>query len=389
MLTSEALDFVRQNRDVIERSALHVYCSALGFAIGGASLLGHHRDIHLCPKVLSKRRVCHDSKIASILEISPDGQLIATVTSDFAIELWESSTGEPFKHSFPGHKANITALAFSFDSRSVASGSKDGQLRLWSLATGLQIHSIEHDDAFTDMKFSPCGSHLFTISRDGKRVRGPVLHLWNIPSTAETQNLSVKFKFKESFTVATFSSDSSLIAAASKDGLFEIRSTSTGTLLSTGDACMRVSGIALSPDNGRLALSSGSHIELWDVKVSPLRISDMTITMITDKQPIAISSNGKYLIYGSTVWDIESNPVSLWSGFRLPPTLQRYMKGPGSLLSYANGWIHSAHPQGALLEVPSYRGVHPGTLWRAHGSKVVFSTESNELIIVDCSGLLS
>jgi hypothetical protein len=394
ILVTQALAFVQQNKEVIEHSALQVYCSALGFAIKDASLVEHHRDAYKCPKVVVRRRLSCDSeppnkKVSSLLEISPDGRLIATVGRDQTIELWISSTGDSHIFRFQGHRSEVTSLAFSLDSQTLVSGSMDGQLRLWSLTTGSQLHLTQTTGAVTEIKFSPSRSYLSTISNELGRRRTSVLHLWNIPLITEDVDISLKFTCEEAFTMATFSSDSRLLAAATEAGSFEIRSISTGALMSSGNADINPSSISLSPDGGYLAISDGLHIQLWDMKDVPMQIAYIALAATERKHTLSISSNGRYLLYGSTVWDIEATPPTLWSGLRLPAALQRYAKGPGSLLSYEAGWIRSAHLQGPVVEIPSYYYISPCTPWRAHGSKVIFAPESGNLVIVDCDSLLS
>jgi hypothetical protein len=180
-----------------------------------------------------------------------------------------------------------------------------------------------------------------------------------------------------------------LIAAVTEEGSFEIRSTSTGALVSSGNAATSPLDIALSPDGGRLAILDGFHIQLWEVQDVSTQVADMIVATTGKMHSLSISSNGGYLLHGSTVWDIEANPPSLWNGLRLPTALQSYRKGPGSILSYDEGWIRSAHPQGPLVEIPSYYNIDSDTTWRAHGSKVIFATESGSLVLVDCHKLLS
>jgi WD40 repeat protein len=48
------------------------------------------------------------------------------------IRLWEVPTGRPLAR-WEAHDANITALAFRPDGRTLVSGAADGMLKLWDL----------------------------------------------------------------------------------------------------------------------------------------------------------------------------------------------------------------------------------------------------------------
>jgi WD40 repeat protein len=374
---------------------MQVYCSALGFALSGA-LFRHYQAVYegKYPKVVVVHRSNRESRVppyefSQLFEISPDGLLVATVTSDFTIELWLSSTGNAHKWRFKGHLAEVTSLAFSLNGGLLVSGSMDGQIRIWSIVTGTQVRLIENTGNVTRLQFSPDGSSMLSISRDTEGGNQYVLRIWNFTVALESQEPSVRFKCGEPFTIATFSSDSGRIAAATEEGLFEVRSTSNGGLVSTGRAVVQPSSIALSLDGRLLAISDNLQIQLWDVADPPARVADIHMLMGGSQHNLYFSRGGEYLIHGSSVWRIQTLPPSVWSGLRLPQCLQRYVKGPESLLSYDDGWIYCAHPQGPLVEVPPYYGIHSHTLWRAHGSKMIFAPDSGKLVVVDCSTLIS
>lgn len=56
------------------------------------------------------------------------------VAADATIKIWESSSG---KHSqtLQGHLAGISTIAWSPDSKTIASGSDDKAIRLWDVIT--------------------------------------------------------------------------------------------------------------------------------------------------------------------------------------------------------------------------------------------------------------
>ena len=65
------------------------------------------------------------------------GSLIA---ADATIRIWESTTGKQL-HILEGHLAGISTIAWSPDSKTLASGSDDKSIRLWDISTVSNYHT--------------------------------------------------------------------------------------------------------------------------------------------------------------------------------------------------------------------------------------------------------
>ncbi len=64
---------------------------------------------------------------------SPDGRLLAFGNwGDNSIQVWDADSGRPM-HVLEGHTDSVTVVAFSPDGRTLASGGKDGTVRLWGI----------------------------------------------------------------------------------------------------------------------------------------------------------------------------------------------------------------------------------------------------------------
>jgi WD40 repeat protein len=61
---------------------------------------------------------------------SPDGQTIASASSDRTVRLWDRQ-GNPIGTPFQGHEDWVRSVAFSPDGQTIASASSDRTVRLW------------------------------------------------------------------------------------------------------------------------------------------------------------------------------------------------------------------------------------------------------------------
>ena len=76
----------------------------------------------------------HSDSVYSVA-FSPDGQILASASSDKTIILWDSRTGQKIK-ILEGHRYSVTSVAFSPDGQILASASSDKTIILWDSRTG-------------------------------------------------------------------------------------------------------------------------------------------------------------------------------------------------------------------------------------------------------------
>ncbi|MDX6666962.1 MAG: hypothetical protein QOK04_342, partial [Solirubrobacteraceae bacterium] len=83
------------------------------------------------------------SGLVTAIAFSPDGKTVATGSDDETVRLWDISThrrlGQPLKAADRGVRrygdSTVNGLAFSLDGRTLASSADDGVVRLWEVAT--------------------------------------------------------------------------------------------------------------------------------------------------------------------------------------------------------------------------------------------------------------
>jgi WD40 repeat protein len=111
--------------------------------------------------------------------VSPDGRMVATGGRDGVVRLWEIASGKE-RRAMYGDTASVGAAAFSADGAVLATGSNNGFIRLWDVASGQRLHSFDgHRGAVIAVAFAQRDSALITASVDGAAL------VWDLPALLE------------------------------------------------------------------------------------------------------------------------------------------------------------------------------------------------------------
>ena len=150
----------------------------------------------------------HTGDVFSV-SFSPDGQTIASGSSDNTIRLWDVVAGE-HKKTLKGHTGDVFSVSFSPDGQTIASGSSDNTIRLWDAVAGEHKKTLKgHTDWVRSVSFSPDGQTIASGSSDN------TIRLWDV--VAGEHKKTLKGHTRDVFSVS-FSPDGQTIASGSRDG---------------------------------------------------------------------------------------------------------------------------------------------------------------------------
>ena len=99
-------------------------------------------------------RVDLGSARARVAVFSGDGSTLVTGGEFGEIRVFDTSSGT-LRHQLLGHRTELQALAIRPDSSTVASASAEADLRIWDVAAGREVGSVDGDLSLFALGFSP------------------------------------------------------------------------------------------------------------------------------------------------------------------------------------------------------------------------------------------
>jgi len=270
---SDANSFVASSREAIERSAPHIYLSALPF-VARDSLI-HRMFIPLFGGLISVQTFGinghgdrlimtlngHNQMVISIA-YSPDGRLLASGSDTGTVSIWDTRTGEETVAPLLSDGSSVNSLAFSPNGESIASGTNVG-VYIWTGITSqpTTLRLTGHSKRVSCVAFSPNGSVLASGSWD-KTIR-----LWS----ADTgKNVAILRGHTGEVTAVAFHPSGQTLASCSGDRTIRLWTFQTGEHINLPIWYDRdrIECIHFSPDGRFLASSSflSSDVKIWNIQ---------------------------------------------------------------------------------------------------------------------------
>ncbi|WP_439624471.1 WD40 repeat domain-containing protein [Gemmata sp.] len=114
------------------------------------------------------RPVVPEGQSNGVVAVSPDGAVAACGSPyDGKVRVIDAATGKELRR-LAGHASWVTCVAFSPDSKRIASGGRDGAVKLWELATGRLVRTVALARTVPAvLVFGPTGRALTATGEDG------------------------------------------------------------------------------------------------------------------------------------------------------------------------------------------------------------------------------
>ena len=246
---------------------------------------------------------------------SPDSQTIASGSRDGTVKLWNLAGGQELL-TLTGHKDWVNSVAFSPDGQTIASASQDGTVKLWDFNGKKLLTFKGHNSKVNSVAFSPDGQTIASASHD-KTVK-----LWD----KKGKELLTFNGHNNWVNSVAFSPDGQTIASGSRDKTVKLWNLAGQELLTLTGHKDWVNSVAFSPDGKTLASASyDKTVKLWDLNGKKL----LSLTEHKDGvNSVAFSPDGKTLASASR------DKTVILGNFAIDDLLVRGCKRVGNYLKY-------------------------------------------------------
>lgn len=271
--------------------------------------------------------------VISASSLNRNKDRLVTSSWDHSVKLWDFEKGDLLR-TFLGHRSEVWSVALSPDGRWVASGSKSGEVRIWS--TSQQEETEQIDGFWTPLVFSNDGKSLGVSGGDGSFA------------IIDLESGTLKREFPSSLgpspswrpRAISVARDLSLLAEARGAGVVVIRDLKSDheTELKVGGSGIRQ--VAFSPDGKTLVVISGrNQMSWWNLESldRPMKNGEATgVRFSADGSTlIGLNENGPTI-----VWEVATGKVR--SKFRLPAASRRArasLSPDGRVLAATRGFM--------------------------------------------------
>jgi WD40 repeat protein len=261
---------------------------------------------------------CFPGAVDSVaaIDIAPNGNLLAIADAKGSIKLYELPGFQELR-SIGDHDAAVYSVAFSPDSKRLATVSRDVTSRVWDVSSGEEISRIKlANPGVAAVAFSNAGDQVATCtwrstgSGESFKVQG-IVWIWDATTGTVKYEQTIGVKPLDSIA---WSPDDSTLIVGSWDGLVHVLDNEANEkrMLNMPDEQVynAVVSVAIRPDGKYVAAGSKDRTaRIWNIAegtlISTMRGHDGFVN------EVKFSDNGKELVTASVdgtirTWDVET-----------------------------------------------------------------------------------
>ena len=240
---------------------------------------------------------------ANAVAFSPDGQLLASGSSDHTVKVWRVSDGA-LVATLTGFYDRVTSVAFSHSGQTLAAGSVDRTVKVWNVSDWLPVRTVNNSDFILGVAFSPDDTRM----AEAGGYSGNWIHILRASDWREITLLG--YGQEENRAVA-YSPNGQFLAWAQLYPGVQLENLSNGAIWPLGDFNYGTTSVAFSPDSQTLAGGSDDQsVSLW-------RVADGAQLFNLNGpsgfvKGVAFSPDGKMVLAGGQDYGAKRGTILFW-----------------------------------------------------------------------------
>ncbi len=203
------------------------------------------------------------------IAVSVDGKFAAIGEETGKIKIFDLATGQIAK-TLTGHTGPVTGVTFNADASKLVSGSQDKTFRVFNMADGMQIASVETPAPVNAVALVAADAQVATGGADNN------LRLWALPAAAVTEPPKPVKEIAghgQPITSLVSLPGGTQILTGCKDGIVRLIDVAGGNVVKQMNHGAPVDAIAIRADGKRIASVGANNIaKLWNAENQQLVI---------------------------------------------------------------------------------------------------------------------
>ena len=280
---------------------------------------------------------------ATRLVFSPDGKLLATGTyRSNTVKLWETATNRKLRDLASGGQTApgiAPTIAFSRDSRLVASSAGDNSVKVWDVTSGRELYTLR---GVQGSMIASLGVYFIGFASDNRLVTvSDAVRVWDLSTGRELRSFDSGMMVVSGFTGTdggvALSPDGTQIVIVSEDADSQVKTID----LANGREVRRINIPGDQIDSLQLAFSPEGHLLAAGIVDKRFRVWNLTTKKDRELGPTAKEfSQVKFSRDGRLVAHSENYTVKVWevATFRELPALK--VPNSGAVIAHADAMMN-------------------------------------------------